>query len=436
MKSRWIFWAIAAFTTAALTGTGFVFFRSEPVPFWVLQCIALASLLFSWFLYKKLVRPYHLILSGMQLLKEQDFSTLLRPVSNADANQLIEVFNRMITQLRGERLTVREKNRFLDLLIKASPQGIIILDFDKRITDINPAGLKLLGIRDAASVTSQKLEEAPFELAASLAALKPGDNEILRGPGVAAYRCARSSFVDRGFDHPFILVEELTRELMQIEKASYERIIRMMSHEVNNSVGAIGATLNVVSDIFRQDGRKDWGEVLPAVEASYDRCGNLARFISNLAHVVRIPEPSLSDMELNELARSVYALTHPECRKRGIKLTLILDEGDPHIHADGIQFEQVLVNIIKNAYESIGENGEIRIKTSSSPLSISIEDNGPGITKEAKEKLFTPFYTTKSKGQGIGLMFVKEVLLNHHCRFTFNTEDGWTRFIIFFKQIF
>ena len=78
----------------------------------------------------------------------------------------------------------------------------------------------------------------------------------------------------------------------------------------------------------------------------------------------------------------------------------------------GIQFEQVLVNIIKNAYEAIGENGRIKISTHHSPLSIIIEDNGPGISEEAKQKLFTPFFTTKSSGQGIGLMFVREVLTN------------------------
>ena len=427
---KWVFWVIVVFVTGILAGTGFLFFIDDPVPFWIIQCIIVASIILSSFIYKKLIRPYNILLSGMQLLKEQDFSTHLRPVKNKEANQLIEIFNRMITQLRNERSMIREKNHFLDLLINASPQGIIVLDFNKRIADINPAGIKLLRIKDISEIKGKALIEAPFGLATSLATLKTGDDVIIRSSEITTYRCIRSSFIDQGFDHPFILIEELTHEFIKVEKASYERIIRMMSHEVNNSVGAIGSTLNVVSDIIRLDGKAEWQEVLPAVEASFERCGNLAHFIKNLAHVVRIPEPALSDISLNEQMRSVDALTRIECQKRNIRLTLLLEEEDYIIRADGIQFEQALVNIIKNAYESIGKDGEIRIIVQSSPLSVTIEDNGPGIT--AEEKLFTPFFTTKATGQGIGLMFVRDVLTNHNFRFSLNTEGERTKFKITF----
>ena len=432
MKKNWVFWIIVVFTTGVLSGVGFIFFRDDSVPFWIIQCIVITSIILSSFIYKKLIHPFNIILSGMQLLKEQDFSTHLRPVQNKEANQLIEIFNRMITQLRNERSMIREKNHFLDLLIKASPQGIIILDFNKCISDINPSGMKLLNISNISSIKGRTLNEAHFELAHSLAKLKTGDDVIIKGSGITAYRCIRSSFIDQGFDHPFILIEELTHEFMKIEKASYDRIIRMMSHEVNNSVGAIGSTLNVVSDMIKLDVKEEWREVLPAVEASFERCGNLALFIKNLAHVIRIPEPALSDISLNEQVRSVDALTRIECQNRNIRLSLSLAKEDQIIRADGIQFEQALVNIIKNAYESIDEGGEINIIVQTSPLTLIIEDNGPGITTEAKEKLFTPFFTTKTTGQGIGLMFVREVLTNHNFRFSLNTENGLTKFRIFF----
>lgn len=433
MKSKWIFWIIVVFVTGILAGTGFLFFRGAPVPFWIIQCIVIASVVLSSLIYRKLIRPYNILLSGMQLLKEQDFSTLLRPVKNKEANQLIDIFNCMISQLRSERSMVREKNHFLDLLIKASPQGIMTLNFNRQISDVNPAGMKLLNINDLSSVKGCMLNKASFELAESLAALKSGDDVIIRSSGTNAYRCIRSSFMDRGFDHPFILIEELTHEFMKIEKDSYERLIRMMSHEVNNSVGAIGSTLNVVSDIIRLDGKKEWQEVLPAVEASFERCGNLAHFIKNLAHVVRIPEPSLSEISLNELVRSVDALTRIECQKRNIQLMLSLTGENYTIYADGIQLEQALVNIIKNAYESIEKDGEIHIAVQSSPLSVTIKDNGPGIGAEAKQKLFTPFFTTKKSGQGIGLMFIRDVLVNHNFKFSLDTEKGWTIFKIFFE---
>lgn len=434
MKSKWIYWTIVGFIILILTGIGFLFFRDQTFPFWVVQCIALFSLGFSFFLYNRLVRPYHLLLSGMALLKEQDFATHLRPVKNKDADQVIHVFNRMMSHLRTERLAVREKNQFLDLLINASPQGIILLNFDKEIADINPAGLKILGINDLAEVKGKRLVDASFELAPELAALNPKDDLIIRGKGGASvFRCIRSSFIDQGFDHPFIQIEELTNELLKLEKQSYERIIKMMSHEVNNSVGAIGSTLSVVSDIFKQDDSGEWEDVLIAVDASYERCGNLSQFINNLAHVVRIPDPALSTISLNEQARAVEALTRMECQRRNIQLNLFLSEKDHVIRVDGIQFEQVLVNIIKNAYEAIERDGEIRICIHSYPLSLIIEDNGPGIDEKTKEKLFTPFYTTKPNGQGIGLMFVRDVLINHGFKFSLTNRNGWTRFEILFQ---
>lgn len=432
MKSKLAIGVLLLFLSGILLGALFVYFQYEGKPLWVLPGLLVLPAGLYFFLYSKLVKPYLQILSGMRLLNEQDFSTRLRPVKNKEAREMAEVFNRMMGSLRNERLSVREKNRFLDLLIEASPQGIIILDSNERITDINAAGLRFLGLSGVDEVKGKRFRETGLELAGSLASMQRGADLIVRPSGGYSYRCTRSSFTDQGFEHPFILIEELTRELLQIEKESYERIIRMMSHEVNNSVGAIGSTLHVVSDIINSGEQGAWSDVLPAVDASSDRCRHLAQFISNLAHVVRIPQPALTYISLNEQARAVDALTRIECQRRDIKLTLHLSPEDHLVCVDGIQFEQVLVNIIKNAYESIGSGGEIRILTSLSPLSIIIQDNGPGITDEINEKLFTPFFTTKTSGQGIGLMFVRDVLVNHHCRFNLYTSDGWTRFEIYF----
>lgn len=432
MKSKLVVGIALVFLSGIVLGGLFVYLRYESKPVWALPALLILPALLYSFLYARLIKPYLQILNGMKLLNEQDFSTRLRPMKNRQAREMAEVFNRMMASLHNERLSVREKNRFLDLLIEASPQGIVILDFDERITDINPAGLRLLKIACLDSVKDKKLADAGFELASRLSAISKEEDVVLRSSSIYSYRCTRSSFIDQGYEHPFILIEELTRELLKVEKESYERIIRMMSHEVNNSVGAIGSTLHVVSDVIRSGEEGAWGDVLPAVDASSERCTNLAQFISNLARVVKIPQPALSSVSLNEQARAVDALTRMECQRRNIQLTLLLDEEDCLVRVDGIQFEQVLVNIIKNAYEAIGTGGEIRVATNSLAPSITIEDNGPGIPSEVGEKLFTPFFTTKPSGQGIGLMFVREVLVNHHCRFRLYAQEGWTRFEIVF----
>ncbi|MDR1504967.1 MAG: GHKL domain-containing protein [Prevotella sp.] len=434
MKSKILFWLLVILVFGALLSIGFLFYKTNIYKFMIIEAVAILAIILFVILYYRLIKPYQIIADGMELLKEQDFSTRLRLISDSEANKLISIFNKMMDQLKDERLQVREKNHFLDLLIQASPQGVIILDFDDHISEINPSGLRLLDINNINEVKGKKLSDSGISIGSQLEMLKANEDVVIRSSGITMYRCIRSSFIDRGFSHPFILIEELTHELLEIEKKSYENIIRMMAHEVNNSVGAVSSTLNVISDILRQNDNNELADVLPAVDASFDRCRHLGYFISNFAEVVKIPEPSLAETDLNELARSVDALTRLECKHRNIGLKLDLTEDNNIIRIDGIQFEQVLVNVIKNAYEAIGENGEIRIATRSNPLSIQIANNGPGIPHDVKQKLFTPFFTTKSSGQGIGLMFVREVLINHNCKFDLKSENGWTKFDIYFPE--
>ncbi len=432
MRFKTLFWLLFIITFGSLIGLGIFFAKSDIKLFFFIEGIAVISILLFLIFYNMLLKPYKMISNGMDLLRQQDFSSRLRAVGHKETDTLIRVFNKMIDQLKEERLHVREQNHFLDLLIKASPQGLIILDFDNKISQINPAGLRLLDLDSQESVVGKSLEESNIQIGKTLAQLQPDEDAVIRISGISLYSCIRSSFIDRGFTHPFILIEELTHEILKLEKKSYENIIRMMAHEVNNSVAAVSSTLNVISDSLKQDQDNELADVLPAVNASSERCNHLSRFITNFADVVKIPQPHLSNTDLNELARSVEALCSFECNKHNIKIILSLSETPCHISTDSIQMEQVLVNLVKNARESIWENGEIKIITSANPHQITVEDNGPGISDEVRKKLFTPFFTTKPNGQGIGLLFIREVLMNLGYKFSFATEnDGKTRFRIF-----
>jgi nitrogen fixation/metabolism regulation signal transduction histidine kinase len=430
MKSKFLFWLLFFIVFGSLIFFGFQYFETNPTTFFIVEGITLLALVLFIILYRRLIKPYKLIADSMELLKEQDFSTRLRTIPDSEANQLILVFNKMMDKLKDERLRVREKNHFLDLLIQASPQGVIILDFDEYITDINPSGLRLLNIADKNSVLGKKIKDTSVAIAQSLTELQSGDDIIIRPSGITAYRCARSSFIDKGFNHPFILIEELTDELLKAEKKSYEGLIRTMAHEVNNSIGAIGSTLNVVSDMIKETENQDFEDVLPAIDASFERCRHLGKFVSNFAEVIKLPTPHKTDVDLNELVKSVEALTAIECRKRNINLELQLLNENKRVRLDAIQFEQVLVNIIKNAYEAIEQDGAIQLTISADPPSIVVRNNGPEISCEVAQNLFVPFFSTKPAGQGIGLVIVREILRNHDADFKFYSEKGWTIFEI------
>lgn len=429
MRTKLLLIVLSLVLFGTLTYCGFQFWESNKVAFYLVEGAAVVGVLLLLVIYRKLLKPYQTLVNSIDMLKGQDFSSRLRPVGNSEADRLIELFNAMMSKLKRERLSVREKNHFLDLLINASPQGVIILDFDYNITSLNPAAQRFMGVESADEVVGRELSECDQWLCRQLSALEPEVDKIVKSGGAKQYRCRLSSFIDQGFPHPFILVEELTYELLRAEKSSYENVIRMMSHEVNNSLGAINATLGVVEEIAQEEPHLE--EVLPAIEASSERSRHLVEFVSRLAEVVKIPKPTIVPTELNELVRSVATLVYGECRAHNVELELNLAEEGCLVELDGVQFEHVLLNIVKNGYEAIDNGGTISITTQCKPPRVTIANNGKPLTPEESANLFTPFYTTKPKGDGVGLMFVREVLLNHNFAFDLYTAEGWTRFDIY-----
>ena len=399
--------------------------------FYIGEGLILFILIYLTFFYRKIVKPLNTIGSGMELLREQDFSSRLSPVGQYEADRVVNIFNRMMEQLKNERLRLREQNNFLDLLIKASPMGVIITSLDEDLSELNPMALKMLGVR-LEDVQGKKMKEIDSPLALELADLPKGETVTVRLNDSNIYRCTHSSFVDRGFQHPFYLVETLTDEVMKAEKKAYEKVIRMIAHEVNNTTAGITSTLDTLEATFSE--MQDTEDICEVLRVSIERCYSMSHFITNFADVVRIPEPQTKTQPLNAVVFSCKRFMETICLNRNIRIVMELDSVSPIVNLDNSLFEQVLVNIIKNASEAIGHDGEIYIRTSRNPVCLEIADTGKGIDKETEAKLFSPFFSTKRGGQGIGLIFIREVLQKHNCSFSLRTyADGLTRFRILFE---
>ena len=389
------------------------------------------SLVYLVYFYRKVIKPLNSIAGGMDLLRAQDFSSRLAPVGQREADRIVQVFNRMMDQLQEERLRLREQNHFLDLLISVSPMGVMILTLDEKISMTNKAALEFMEEGPEENLIGKGMDELNGTLAEELKRLPKGATETIRLSNSRIYRCSRLSFIDRGFDHPFYLIESLTADVMKAEKKAYEKVIRMIAHEVNNSVAGIASTLDTVNDALQTiDDTEDLQEVM---KVCIERSFSMSRFITNFADVVKIPEPQLEEVSLNDRVFACKRFMENVCQSRDIDLQMNLCEENPTVSIDTSLFEQVLINIIKNAAESIGEKGCITIRTSASPLMLEIGDTGQGISKETETMLFTPFFSTKPNGQGIGLIFIREVLMKHNCNFSLRTyPDGITRFRICF----
>ena len=424
------FFGILVFLLLVLGG-GLLFLSSRLnlIYFYIGEGLVLFILCYLPFFYRKIVKPLNSIGSGMELLREQDFSSRLSPVGQYEADRIVNVFNRMMEQLKNERLRLREQNNFLDLLIKASPMGVILTTLDEDLSELNPMAQKMLGVRQE-DVLGKKMNEIDSPLAAELANVPKGETATVRLNDSNIYRCTHSSFIDRGFQHPFFLIESLTDEVMKEEKKAYEKVIRMIAHEVNNTTAGITSTLDTVEQALSAEEGMD--DICDVMRVCIERCFSMSRFITRFADVVKIPEPTLTPVDLNDLAFTCKRFMEGMCADRNIKLRLEIDETLKEVKMDASLFEQVLVNIIKNAAESIEKDGEIIVRTLS-PAIVEVVDNGKGISKEVEAKLFSPFFSTKPNGQGIGLIFIREVLMRHGCTFSLRTyADGLTRFRILF----
>jgi len=394
--------------------------------------LILVALVYLFIFYRKTVRPLQSISNGMDLLREQDFSSRLREVGQLEADRVVGIFNKMMEQLKNERLRLREQNQFLDLLIKASPMGVVVLDYDKRISDMNPAASKLLGIENSDDVKGLKLIEIRERALIDLSVVPMHETRSIGLNDGTVCKCTLESFIDRGFPRSFYLIESLTDEVRRAEKRAYEKVIRMISHEVNNTTAGITSTLDTV--IKELEPVSEVQDLRQAMQVCVERCYGMSHFITDFADVVKIPDADRAPVDVNRLIASMIRFMEVMCLNRDIKLTFHSDEKMRPISLDASLFEQVLLNIIKNSVESIDEGGEIILTTHAEGGTLEIADNGKGISKEAEQKLFSPFFSSKPKGQGIGLLFVREVLSRHDFRYSLKTHpDGWTRFIIRFS---
>ncbi|MBR4044124.1 MAG: HAMP domain-containing protein [Bacteroidaceae bacterium] len=434
MKLKSFFFILAFLLAVVWIVLLFVATQENGWRFYLIEGIITFSLVYLVYFYQKVIKPLNSIANGMDLLQAQDFSSRLTPVGQREADRIVSIFNRMMHQLKEERLRLREQNHFLDLLISVSPMGVLILTLDDRISMANKAALKFLDEGTEEDILRKTMDQLTGPLAEELSRMPKDSTTTVRLSDSRIYRCSRLSFVDRGFAHPFYLIESLTSEVMKAEKKAYEKVIRMIAHEVNNSVAGITSTLDTVGDVLQSmDDTEDLQEVMKVcIERSY----SMSKFITRFADVVKIPEPQLEEVQLNDRVEACKLFMENICQNRNITLHLDLCEENPTVGVDTSLFEQVLINIIKNAAESIGNEGKITIRTSVSPVMLEIGDTGKGISKEVETKLFTPFFSTKPNGQGIGLIFIREVLMKHGCTFSLRTyPDGITRFRICFQPI-
>jgi two-component system, NtrC family, nitrogen regulation sensor histidine kinase NtrY len=437
---KWRLIAYLFVVHALLAGLAVVLLRQDRMWLFAIEVVFAITLGVGLTLTRNIFRSFSLYREGSQLLREHEFTSRFRTVGQPEIDALIGVYNQMADHLRDERTRLQEQHYFLSRILQVSPLGIITLDFDDRVTLTNPSAERLLGLPPD-RIDGRRLTELVSPLTEALVALQPGDSRVIPVQGARRVKCHRGTFLDRGFPRTFLLLEELTEELRQYEKAAYEKLIRVMSHEVNNTIGASNSLLHSVLTYATEltpDNRKDFESAIGIVIA---RTEQLNGFMRSFADVVRLPLPIRVRQELLPILENMVRLLTPAAARRAIRWKW--DVQEPIVATiDRGQIEQAFVNILKNAMEAIGHDGTITIRLlphgtaqASGRGAVVIEDTGPGIPDEARANLFTPFFSTKETGQGIGLTLVQEILTQHQCEYSLEGPPGGpTQFTIVFPN--
>jgi len=386
----------------------YVIFDKHKILFIVSEVLVIFSIIISINLYQQLIQPLIHLKDGINAIKDRDFNVKFLPTGKPEMDELIGVYNQMMDALREERTKQQEQHFFLEKLIQTSPTGIVILDYDQQVKQVNPKAAEILGENLAYYMEQIKL-------------LPPGESTTMKIGGTRTYKFQKSNFIDRGFPRVFLMIEEVTAELFEAEKNAYGKVIRMMAHEVNNTIGPVNSILNQAlsrKDLWQSEAR---ASLKNAVQVAVDRNQNLNHFMRNFADLVKLPAVRKTRSDLVHIIYSVAELMRIEAEKRQIIILFDLPGSPQYFDLDVQQMEQVLINVVKNAMEAIETNGTIKLKLDPLGRKLLVSDTGKGIAAEVNDQLFTPFFSTKKDGQGIGLTLVKEILHHHGFHFSLRT---------------
>lgn len=372
----------------------------------------LATAIFAARLQQQVVYPLYTLANLLEALREGDYSLRGSRAQRRDAiGEVVWEVNTLSQTLRDQRLKVEETSALLGKIIASIDIAIFSFDGEGHLRLINPAGERLLAQR-AGFVLGRHATDLGLDDALQI----DGGETLKRGfpGGSGRWDVRRFSFRDGGKPHHLIVITDLSRALREEERQAWQRLIRVLGHELNNSLAPIKSMAGTVASVLAmQPLPEDWNaDARHGLRVIGDRADALARFMVGYASLARLPPPRRQPIELDALLRRVVALEQ--------RLVIELVPGpELRLLADPDQLEQALINLVKNAVEaSQPQSGSVAVRWEASPDRVEIQILDEGLGLGSSENLFVPFFTTKPGGSGIGLVLAQQIVEGHGGRLT------------------
>ncbi len=361
-------------------------------------------------------------------IKYDDFTTTYPTKGRGSSmDQLYSEFNKVIRKFREIRADKEANYHYFRTIVQHVGIGRITFNKLGDIQIINSATKKLIGI-DAASSIFELTNVSP-KLVESLIKLITGGSDLIEFTREGS-RVQLSIYVIelvlRGEEFKLVSIQNIQSELEEKEMDAWQNLIRVLTHEIMNSVTPISSLAATVDDELvehmeadRAIENEDLDDIHLAIQTIQRRSEGLIRFVSDFRNLTRIPEPKVSEEKVSKVLDHILILLKHELQAKGIKLNLSIEPQDLTFKIDKELIDQVLINLLQNAVHALEENsGEkyIIVKAYINEYdrpTLLIRDNGSGIDEEALSKIFIPFFTTKKQGSGIGLSLSKQIMRKH-----------------------
>ena len=353
---------------------------------------------------------------GLRAFRDDDFSMRLAPTGGQPLAEVKELYNSVADVLRSQRNDVYQKELLLDTILQRTPVAVVLTTATDRVVYSNAAARELFaagGWLDGHRLTEilqgvpPPMREAVDARADAIVTVRVGDQD-------ETFHVTQRTFTLNTIEHRLVLVERLTAELRRQEIAVWKNAIRVINHELNNTIAPISSMIHSARIAQeRPEHRHRLGEIYATIE---ERLAFLRSFLESYAQFARLPAPRKEPTAWQEILDDVRALYDFRTEGKPQEVSMI----------DRAQMQQVLINLLKNAHESGSDPSEIVVSVHRAPEGtvVRVLDRGRGMPEPVLRNAFVPFYTTKPAGSGLGLPLCNEILEAHHGRLHVQAREG------------
>ena len=372
--------------------------------------LILLTLTFSTLLSRALTKPIKLgmqsLETGLLNFKDGELSSLLAYKSNDELGKLCQLYNQTAKQLRQEKQWIYQRELMLDKVLQSSPQALLLVNDNNTVVFSNLISRSLFNsaTRLEGMQLSKLLENSPLQLVSAIEHGIDGLFNIeIENQDSQTWHLATGEFLLNNQKHHLYIFKQLTRELSRQEVAVWKKVIRIISHELNNSLGPMSSMLHSAQLLANKVDEPRLARVFATID---ERISHLTEFVQGYGKFAKLPQPQKTQVNWQNTLNNL---------KNHWQFSYEIKNSHNELQADQTQLEQLLINLLKNSHESGSNVNEIHIQVEFVPQAcvINVSDCGKGMSEQVMANALVPFYSTKSAGSGLGLALCREIAEAH-----------------------